>query len=97
MVAGHNNIEYAGLTDVGARRSHNQDSYALLTATNKDQWLSRGHIFVVADGMGAHAAGELASKLATDTVPHLYLKYRDQSPPEALQEGRAVPAEERSR
>ena len=39
---------------------------------------------MVADGMGAHAAGELASKLAAEEVPHLYRKYRELSPPEAL-------------
>ncbi|MGE0761227.1 MAG: PP2C family serine/threonine-protein phosphatase, partial [Pirellulaceae bacterium] len=45
----------------------------------------RGHFFMVADGMGAHAAGELASGLAVEGVPHLYHKYSDMSPPEALQ------------
>ena len=39
---------------------------------------------MVADGMGAHAAGELASKLAADGVPHLYHKYREVSAPEAI-------------
>jgi protein phosphatase len=84
VVAGHNNIEHAGLTDVGARRSHNQDSYALLTATNKEQWLGRGHIFLVADGMGAHAVGELASKMAADSIPHIYSKYAQEGPVAAL-------------
>src|SRR4029078_11987595 len=32
---------------------------------------------VVADGMGAHAAGELASQIATDNIPHAYQKRRD--------------------
>jgi protein phosphatase len=35
--------------------------------------------------MGAHAAGELASRLAVDGVSHLYHKYHEFSPPEALQ------------
>ncbi len=39
---------------------------------------------MVADGMGAHAAGELASKIATDIVPLTYQKLRDKSPPDAL-------------
>jgi len=39
---------------------------------------------MVADGMGAHAAGELASKLATDVVPLTYHKLVDCSPSEAL-------------
>ncbi len=40
---------------------------------------------MVADGMGAHAAGELASKLAADGVPYLYHKYVEHSAPEALE------------
>jgi protein phosphatase len=38
----------------------------------------------VADGMGAHAAGELARKIAADTNPFLYRKYREEDAPEAL-------------
>ena len=39
---------------------------------------------MVADGMGAHAAGELASKIATDVVPMTYQKLRDKPPPDAI-------------
>ena len=78
-------LEYAALTDVGMRRANNQDSYNVALAGDAEEWYRRGHIFLVADGMGAHAAGELASKLAVDTIPHVYQKYRDKSPPEALQ------------
>lgn len=62
----------------------NQDSHALLLADTPDFLGSRGHLLMVADGMGAHAAGELASKLAAEGVPHLYRKYAELSPPEAL-------------
>jgi protein phosphatase len=65
-------LDHAGASDVGMRRSNNQDSYRILTAPNVQQWRSRGHLFMVADGMGAHAVGELASKMAVDTVPHTY-------------------------
>jgi protein phosphatase len=78
-------LEYAALTDVGMRRANNQDAFNVALAGDAEEWYRRGHVFLVADGMGAHAAGELASKLAVDTVPHLYQKYRDKSPPEALQ------------
>ena len=37
-------IEYASLSDVGVRRSHNQDSYATLPATDLEQWHGRGHV-----------------------------------------------------
>lgn len=39
---------------------------------------------MVADGMGAHAAGEFASKLAIDHIPHLYSKYENQRVTDAL-------------
>ncbi len=77
-------LEYAELSDVGLRRANNQDSKALVIAGGEDKWTRRGHLFMVADGMGAHAAGELASKLATDIVPLTYYKLVDQAPPQAL-------------
>ena len=39
---------------------------------------------MVADGMGAHAVGELASKLACDNIPHNYFKAKDGTPAEAI-------------
>ncbi len=78
------NIEYASLTDVGLRRSHNQDAYAVLPANDAAQWRDRGHFFLVADGMGAHAVGELASKLAVDSIPHIYSKHAHEGPVAAL-------------
>lgn len=76
---------YAG-TDVGLRRINNQDSYAVDLAPSAEAFLARGHLFLVADGMGAHAAGELASKVAAETIPLTYRKLRDLAPPEALRE-----------
>ena len=77
-------LAHVALTDVGMRRANNQDSHTVVLASDPDEWNDRGHFFMVADGMGAHAAGELASKIAVDGVPHLYRKYRELSPPEAL-------------
>jgi protein phosphatase len=73
------------LTDIGMRRANNQDSHVVVLGNDVEAWKKRGHFFMVADGMGAHAAGELASKIAVDHVPHLYHKYAELSPPEALQ------------
>lgn len=78
-------LRHAELTDTGMRRSNNQDSHSFIVADSMELWRERGHLFLVADGMGAHAAGELASKISAETVPHLYHKHRELSPPEALQ------------
>ncbi len=77
-------IEYASLTDVGVRRSHNQDSHAVKLAANVEQWHERGHLFLVADGMGAHAVGEKASEQAAQVIPHSYVKHATEGPVGAL-------------
>lgn len=78
-------IRLAARSDVGMRRSNNQDSFTTLTTSAPEDWKAKGHFLMVADGMGAHAAGELASKLAVDGVPHLYNKHRELPPTEALE------------
>jgi protein phosphatase len=74
----------AAVTDTGLRRSNNQDSHTAVRASNSEIWGNRGHVFVVADGMGAHAVGEMASKMACDLIPHNYMKTRQGSPSEAI-------------
>lgn len=81
---GFEQIEIASLTDVGVRRSHNQDAFGVVLAPSLDAWKERGHILIVADGMGAHAVGELASALAADQIPHTYQKHANQGPNDAL-------------
>jgi protein phosphatase len=53
----------AGLSDVGLQREHNEDSFVVL----KDY-----DLFVVADGMGGHRAGDVASKIATETISEFF-------------------------
>ncbi len=77
-------LQIASHSDVGMRRMSNQDNLCVSPASNMEHWQKRGHLFVVADGMGAHAAGEFASKLAIDHIPHLYGKYENQVITDAL-------------
>ncbi len=79
-------VEVAQLSDLGMRRLNNQDSLAVVVTDDAAKWASRGHLLMVADGMGAHAAGELASKMAADNIPHTYSKLRDLYPPAALRQ-----------
>ena len=77
-------IEVASISDVGMRRANNQDNLAVSLSNSPESWARKGHLFVVADGMGAHAAGELASELAVEQIPHLYARSSEASAPEAL-------------
>ncbi len=77
-------LQRGALSDIGLRRANNQDSMTEVIADTQKMWRQRGHLFMVADGMGAHAAGELASKLAVDAVALTYPKLLDKPPPEAL-------------
>jgi serine/threonine protein phosphatase PrpC len=52
-------VLFKGVSDVGRKRDHNEDSFLI------DEELS---LFVVADGMGGHAGGGTASRLAVETI-----------------------------
>ncbi len=77
-------LDYCDRTDIGRRRSNNQDSKAVLEPWSREHYRKRGWLFVVADGMGAHAAGEMASAIAAEHVPLVYEKHASRSPALAL-------------
>ncbi len=77
-------IRYASVSDIGFRRRNNQDSCAIRICSDQQTWREHGHLLMVADGMGGHAVGELASKIAADTVCHTFFKVRDLDVVDAL-------------
>src|ERR1700756_4708804 len=56
-------FEAVGVTDVGRQRKHNEDHVLLRPELD---------LFVVADGMGGHNAGDIASRLATTSLRNFY-------------------------
>src|SRR5258706_1169397 len=52
-------VRFAGATNIGRKRDHNEDSISLPESER---------LAIVADGMGGHASGEVASRLAVDTI-----------------------------
>jgi serine/threonine protein phosphatase PrpC len=60
-------VKSAGLTDVGLKREGNEDSFSI------DERLN---LYIVADGMGGHLAGEVASRTAVDLINKSYRKWK---------------------
>jgi serine/threonine protein phosphatase PrpC len=65
-------LDPAQLTDVGRKRPHNEDNMAYVIPKDPQVMAKKGALFIVADGMGGHAAGEVASEIAVDTVSNVY-------------------------
>lgn len=79
-------VEHAALSDVGLCRSNNQDSLIVAHAEDARPDQAPGHLLVVADGMGAHAAGEVASRVAAETVLSVYRAHPNGMPEDALRD-----------
>ena len=73
-------LDNAGLTDVGKQRDHNEDYFGIETKINKVEFPSskvagaRG-LYILCDGMGGHAGGEVASELAVNTLREYFQQH----------------------
>ncbi|MGB3508807.1 MAG: serine/threonine phosphatase [Microcoleaceae cyanobacterium] len=70
-------LESAGATDVGRQRDHNEDSFGIQTQiesqeTPTERIIQAKGLYVLCDGMGGHASGEIASEVAVDTIKQYF-------------------------
>ena len=83
-------LDDAGCTDIGHQREHNEDCFGIHTQVKKQESpMGRSvqalGLYVLCDGMGGHAAGEVASAMAVETINRYFQDnwYDQQLPTEA--------------
>lgn len=77
-------VSIGAKTDLGRVRENNEDKYEFFLSENEAQLASRGHVFIMCDGMGGHAAGQIASELASKTCLEVFLTHPADDPQVAM-------------
>jgi len=80
-------VTVAAKTDLGRVRENNEDKYEFYMPEDDRTIASRGLLFLVCDGMGGHAAGQIASELACKTFIDVYLSHSAADPEVSMQAG----------
>jgi len=79
-------IEVSSQSDIGCVRTNNEDSFGYWEPEDDGQFLRKGRVAVVADGMGGYEGGQEASRLAVETLVAVYRDFGGDDPQEALVE-----------
>ncbi len=77
-------LQAAGLTDIGQKRSNNEDYIGFFEPVEPQEVLASGCLYVVADGVGGAAQGERASKYAVQKLLYTYYQQGDVPPADRL-------------
>src|SRR5215472_2124904 len=82
----HALLRFGAKTDLGQVRENNEDKFDFIEPDDPVVLARRGRVYAVADGMGGHSAGQIASELALKTVFRAYYGSRASEVGEALKE-----------
>ena len=66
-------------TDLGNVRTNNEDAGSFIKVADENVIREKGYLLIVADGMGGHNAGEVASKMAVEIISDEYFKQNSDS------------------
>jgi len=87
-------VNHSNYTDIGSERDHNEDFFGIKTVVTQEEnpssnGLDVNGLYIICDGMGGHAAGEVASAMAVETLQNYFHTYwQDEFPSEkTIEEG----------
>jgi hypothetical protein len=82
------NLDEAGRTDIGRQRDHNEDCFGIYTQVRKRETpmgkkVQAHNLYILCDGMGGHAGGEVASGIAVETLDLYFREHWEDRLPSA--------------